>query len=47
MAQKKKKGPSPKRQEAPKKKKLTFSEIMFYTLGLIVVLSMVIGMLRF
>ena len=47
MAQKKKKGPAPKNKNVVKRKKLSFSQIMFYTLGVIVVLSMVIGTLRF
>ncbi len=47
MAQKKKKGPPPKTQGVVKRKKLSFSQIMFYTLGIIVVLSMVLSTIRF
>lgn len=47
MAQTKKKGPPPKDKNVIKRKKLSFSQVMFYALGLIVVLSMVIGTLRF
>ena len=47
MAQTKKKGPAPKNQGVVKRKKLSFSQIMFYTLGIIVVISMLLSTVRF
>ncbi|MBT3240775.1 MAG: hypothetical protein HON98_06285 [Chloroflexi bacterium] len=47
MAQTKKKGPAPKTPGVVKRKKLSFSQIMFYTLGIIVVISMLLTTVRF
>ena len=46
MAQKKKKGPAPKTKE-PKKKRLTTGQLVIYTVGIIVILSMLISTIRY
>jgi hypothetical protein len=43
MAQKKKKGPPPKT-EKPKRKKMSTSQYIFTIVGVLIVLSMLIGM---
>lgn len=46
MAQKKKKGPAPRKNETPKRHMST-SQMVFAVVGVLIVLSMLISMFRF